>query len=170
MRFRVVATSNAIIDGQTVAAGDTLATIETNLPIGNVLSGATFGAFAVLSDAPANCPVIARVELAAPPPMPTETPTTAEPTHADQIDALNAADAEAEAAEAAAGAVATEPTAPANAAEFDGLDVRITKALQSQGFGDRAAVAKFVADGGDLVELDEIGKVAKDKILAWLNS
>lgn len=168
-------------DGQTVEENKVVAVLITDQPLYNVLSAASFGGlFAeetaeVTVEAAAGAVVARQVDEpdqpkreAAPPADPATDP-----------DALNAADAAAELAEAEAAAkAAAEADAAKKAAEaeqplpaeFEGLDVRIAKALVNQGFETKGEVKAFIDEGGDLVDLDAIGKAAAAKIKTWLGA
>jgi hypothetical protein len=63
-----------------------------------------------------------------------------------------------------------EPTQASIDPSFEGLDARLARALTSdeRKLSTRDAVAKFVADGGDLLDVDGIGKKTKPVVLAWL--
>lgn len=164
--YEIKTQRKTVFDGQTIEENETVGVLMTDQPLGNVLSGAAFGTLRVEEIDPAAAPlsVVARVEEQTPP-VPAIEAAATDP--ADDPDALNAEDAAADAAEAAAKAAEPEPEQPLPA-EFEGLNIRIARALVRQGLASKQAIRDFVADGGDLVDLDEIGTAAVAKINAWL--
>lgn len=166
--YEIKTQRKTVFDGQTIEENETVGVLMTDQPLGNVLSGAAFGTLRVEEIDPAAAPlsVVARVEEQTPP-VPAIEPAATDP--ADDPDALNAEDAAADAAEAKAAADAAEAEPePELPVEFEGLNVRVARALVRQGLASKQAIRDFVADGGDLVDLDEIGTAAVAKINAWL--
>lgn len=181
--YEIKTQRTTVFDGQIIEENETVGVLITDQPLGNVLSGAAFGTLRVEEIDPAAAPlrVTARAEEKTPPIPATEAAAT---NADDDPDALNAEDAAADAAEAAAEAAAdaaTKAAAKAAAdvakpeeqplpAEFEGLNVRIARALVRQGLVSKQAIRDYVADGGDLVDLEEIGTAAVVKINAWLET
>lgn len=193
MQYEVKTQTDTIIDGQKVREGETVAVIETNLPIGNVLSGAAFGTFRVskVEGTENTITPVARQAVGA------DSPGIVRDEHGNTIadsqsdsddpDALNDADDEADAAEAAriaaekaaaekaaadkaAADAANKPSEVTLDASLAGLNARLATELTAQGLSTRAAISEFVNSGKDLYDLDGVGKKTKADILAWLAS
>ena len=186
-RYRIFnANDKIVVDGQTITQGQTVAIIETELPLGNVFSGAFYGNFAnePIADALKVAVVAREVGLDAKPKA-----IDAEPVDVVDPDELNEADLAADADEAAdtdddlgpptdapATPAADQPAAAvvdANAPidpSLDGLTERVQRVLTLEGLGTRDKIAAFVANGDKLVDLEGIGPAAELKILAWLGN
>lgn len=184
MHYKVLSTQRLIVDGQTIEAGRTVAQLKTNLPLGNVLSSLAFGTLTCQPvDESDTVEVIDRANVGADAVV--GKPTKSEPQSADvDPDSLNDADADEdsklESQTSTSGASTnandktspptTEPDPPALDPSFEGLDARLARALTTdeRKLSTRDAVAKFVADGGDLLDVDGIGKKTKPVVLKWL--
>lgn len=195
MIYEVKTQTDTIIDGQKVAEGETVAIIETNLPIGNILSGAAFGSMKVerIEGSENAMAPVARQAVGV------DSPGIVRDEHgkaitdsqldADDPDALNDADDRADAREAEAARIAAEKAAADKAAadkaaadsaskteqitldaSLAGLNARLATELTQQGLATRQAISEFVNSGKDLYDLDGVGKKTKADILAWLAS
>ena len=164
-----------IFDGQRIEANEVVAVLSTDQPLANVLSAATFGTLEVRECSKeqvsaAQNAIVSRVVT--PPPKPVD--VSSDPAAiVEDVDALNRADAEADAAEVANGtemdtepAIDSDPLPPG----FEFLPNRIARALVRQGLDSKKAIREFLANGNDLVDLEEIGTAAVKKINVWLET
>jgi hypothetical protein len=175
-RYELRTTQRSIFDGQLVPENTVIGVLETELPTGNVLSAAALGSVVCQKiDEAKTVAVIARQE----PAFAGVKKVVAEDAVVDP-DSLNAEDLAADAAEEAEEAARLEAEAAAKSDDtekaepehtLDGLDTRIAKALARQNLTSREEIEAFIAEGKDLEDdLEDIGKVAKKKIQAWLES
>jgi hypothetical protein len=175
MKYQLNAISNLVIDGVTVAAGETIAVLDTDFDPSNIFSACWFGdAKPIATAAPVSSETrhVRRVTLTA-----ADVVTTLQPapvaidTDPDTLNALDAAE-ETPSQEIPSQETPSQQTAADPAANpFDGLAPRIAEALLAAGFSTRDAVASVAADGADaFLDYDGIGKSAAKKIIAWLGS
>lgn len=175
MKYQLNAISNLVIDGVTVAAGETIAVLDTDFDPSNIFSACWFGdAKPIATAAPVSSETrhVRRVTLTA-----ADVVTTLQPepvaidTDPDTLNALDAAD-ETPSQEIPSQETPSQQTAADPAANpFDGLAPRIAEALLAAGFKSRHAVAEVAAAGPDaFLDYDGIGKSAAKKIIAWLGS
>lgn len=165
--------TKTVFDGQTVPEDTTVAVIQTEQPLANVLSAAAFNQLQPVEVEPdAPLAIAARVVADAPAAAVAVKTPPSQPDPNDP-DALNAADEAAERAEAARieaekAAAESQKTAAPIDASLEGLPARLQRALTDQSLPTREAVAAYVAEGKDLVDLDDVGTKAAEKILEWL--
>lgn len=179
-KYRILTTGPIVIDGQSLPAGKTVAIIETELPLGNVLSSACFGHLAneKIPDAAVVAVVARAPELVEGAPITKPATPDVDAIDPDDPDALNEADLAEEAEEAAAKQAEPETDAPAAPAaekaaidpSLDGLTERVQRVLTREGLGTRDKIAEFVARGDKLADKEGIGPSAELKILAWLDN
>ena len=169
MKYQLNAISNLVIDGVTVAAGETIAVLDTDFDPSNIFSACWFGDVKPIATAPVTSETrhVRRVTLTA-----ADVVTTLQPapvaidTDPDTLNALDATE-EIPSQETPSQQTAADPAAN----PFDGLAPRIAEALLAAGFESRHAVAEVAAAGPDaFLDYDGIGKSAAKKIIAWLGS
>lgn len=179
MKYQLNAISNLVIDGVYVAAGETIAVLDTDFDPSNIFSACWFGdAKPIANAAPVSTETrhVRRATLTA-----ADVVTTSQPepvaidTDPDTLNALDAADDNAPASitdsQAAAHPSETNAHGEPIRNPFDGLAPRIADALLAAGFESRDAVAEVAAAGPDaFLDYDGIGKSAAKKIIAWLGS
>jgi hypothetical protein len=164
MKYNLNAISVLVVDGVTVAAGETIAVLETDFDPSNIFSACWFGDAKPIATAPVTSETrhVRRVTLTAADVVTTlQPPPVAIDTDPDTLNALGAADE----------TPSQETPADPAGNPFDGLAPRIAEALLAAGFANRDAVASVAADGADaFLDYDGIGKSAAKKIIAWLGS
>ena len=178
MKYQLNAISNLVIDGVHVAAGETIAVLDTDFDPSNIFSACWFGDAKPIAAALVTSETrhVRRVTLTA-----ADVVTTLQPapvaidTDPDTLNALDAADDNATASitdvQAAAHPSETNAHGEPIRNPFDGLAPRIADALLAAGFESRDAVAEVAAAGPDaFLDYDGIGKSAAKKIIAWLGS
>jgi hypothetical protein len=169
MKYNLNAISVLVVDGVTVAAGETIAVLDTDFDPSNIFSACWFGdAKPIATATPVSTETrhVRRVTLTA-----ADVVTTLQPapvaidTDPDTLNALDASE------ETPAAPETDAPSSDHAANPFDGLAPRIAEALLAAGFSTRSAVASVAADGADaFLDYDGIGKSAAKKIIAWLGS
>lgn len=176
MKYQFSTRNATIFDGQTVPAGQVVATIETNLPIGNITSAIISSNLHVQEVEEPIAPVAREAVGIDAPNSPAPKP---KPSASVDPDALNEEDnaSDSSSANADTGSsdkpsepAASQPSAPEIVidASLAGLSDRIAKSLTSQSLGTRDLIAAYVSEGKDLVDLDGVGKKAAEEIKAWL--
>lgn len=165
-RYNAVLKHDLAGDGKVYKAGSVVGTVESTMPITNLVSAMFFGDVQLEAD-PSQAPPppeeirqVRREQVAAPSPEP-------QPVELD-VDALNAMDADDE---------PTEPTTPEETkpdsvvpVELQALPPRIAAALAAEDFTTRAQVQSYIDHCGLLADVPGIGKAAERKILEWLQS
>ena len=165
-RYNAVLKHDLAGDGRVYKAGSVVGTVESTMPITNLVSAMFFGDVQLEAD-PSQAPPppeeirqVRREQVAAPSPEP-------QPVELD-ADALNAMDADEE---------PTEPTTPEETKPdsvvpvgLQALPPRIAAALAEHEFTTRAEVQSYLDEGGLLADVPGIGKAAERKILEWLQS
>jgi hypothetical protein len=187
MKYELKTKGKAIFDGQTVAAGVVVGTIETNLPIDNVLSSLAFSSLSVEATE-SESQIVSRSNVGADAvhdSKPSDLQSAdgkSDPEDPDEINRQEAIKEAAElvAAEAAKARKAVDDSKSAKTAEvkeidasFAGLDVRLATAITSDpsaGIKTRADLDAWIRAGKDLIDLDGVGKKTKPKIIAWLEA
>ena len=175
MKFGLVTLHALAVDGHTFAPGETIATLETQLDVSNIVSAAHFGDVkfvAIGSPQPPTPADTKRVRRD----RPTETKTAAledslepEVFHVPRLedlhpDVLNAQpDPEPE----------PQPEQPkqyevTGTTTLAGLPERICRALFDAGFEDRNALVAYYKANQGFADVEGIGKAAERKIVAWL--
>lgn len=173
-KFSLITIDPLTFDGQTVPANTPIATIETNLPFDNVLSALTFRRVRPEAIAEDMVPAIIERKLQDSPKKRTADAPPVE--SAPDPDALNAADKAADDAEAKERAEKEQAEADAKVKaeaepldpSLDGLDERIARILTREGFPTRDDIAAKASEGFDWETLDDIGRAAKKKIIAFI--
>ena len=180
MKFELVTLHALAVDGHTFAPGQTIATLETQLDVSNIVSAAHFGDVKFVA---IGSPQPKFVAIGSPQPptpadtkrvrrdRPTETKTAAlegnlEPEAIEDLhpDVLNAQpDPEPE----------PQPEQPkqyevTGTTTLAGLPERIGRALVDAGFKDRNALVEYYKANQGFADVEGIGKAAERKIVAWL--
>lgn len=174
MKFQLVTTHALQIDGQTFGPGETIATMETEVDVSNVISAAHFGdvkmaliGSLLTGPVPADTKRVRRTDpqpKLEPQPQPKPQPDGQAVDELDP-DVLNAEpDPQ------------TEPQPEPQTKEYQvigttslaGLPERIGRALLDAGLRDRQAVADWYQTNQGFADVEGIGKAAERKILAWL--
>lgn len=168
-RYNAVLKHDLAGDGRVYKAGSVVGTVESTMPITNLVSAMFFGDVQLEPDPNQPAPTeeirqVRREQVAAPSPEP-------QPVEHLDPDALNAADADDD-----------EPTPPTQEPlqdetakgelppELQALPPRIAGALFEHEFTTRADVQTYLDEGGLLADVAGIGKAAERKILEWLKS
>ena len=165
-RYNAVLKHDLAGDGKVYKAGSVVGTVESTMPITNLVSAMFFGDVQLETD-PSQAPPpeeirhVRRDQVAAPSPEP-------QPVELD-ADALNALDADDEPTEP------TEPTTPEETKPeipvgLQALPPRIAAALAEHQFINSVQVQAYLDDGGLLADVPGIGKAAERKIMEWLQS
>ena len=167
-RYNAILKHDLAGDGRVYKAGSVVGTVESAMPITNLVSAMFFGDVQLEAE-PSQAPPpdeirqVRREQVAAPSVEP-------QPVELDP-DALNAADADDD-----------EPTPPTQEPpeagtaetelppELQALPPRIASALADHEFTTRADVQAYLDEGGLLADVPGIGKAAERKILEWLKS
>ncbi len=154
MKYDVRARTDMIANGVKAQANQVMATVETNLDADNLESLIRFGN--VILSPHSGEELVDRPEARKAPEIPEGLPNP---------DELNALDAEEDEDE-------PETTKQESVRDLTGLagagTERIQTILFDAGMRTKADVQAKVESGFDLVDLDGIGRAAKDKILAWM--
>lgn len=169
-RYNAILKHDLAGDGRVYKAGSVVGTVESAMPITNLVSAMFFGDVQLEPDPNQPAPTeeirhVRREQVAAPSPEP-------QPVELDP-DALNAADADDDADEPTP---PTQETPEAETAktelpeEMQALPPRIASALADHEFTTRADVQAYLDEGGLLADVAGIGKAAERKILEWLKS
>ena len=171
--YKITTAGRLNIDGEIFEGGEVVGTIESDVDLGNLVSGIKFGKLAISRE-----DEIAKLEsIAVPASKVTRDPDLDDP---NDPDALNAADAaaEAEAAKAEAAKAAVDKAAKTESHNPDeslaGLDKRIQRELAKQasqfpgGVATRDSLKAFHEAEGDFADLDGIGPKAAKMIVDWL--
>lgn len=162
--YSIIANGQVSLEGQVIEAGDCIGTLTTEQPIGNVQSLIRFGNVSLQPVASEPAMVKRKAESKAKP-LANEKPESepsVDPDALNQIsDDLPTPTKEPEKAKETELEVELDES-------FATLDKKWAKALTVHGLNNREAVAKFVADGKDLKEVDGIGNKTKIAIEAWL--
>lgn len=180
MKFELVTLHALAVDGRTFSPGQTIATLETQLDVSNIVSAAHFGDVkfvAIGSPQPPTPADTKRVRRDRTTETKTEAlednlePEVIEDLHPDVLNAQPDADTEPSSAPNGSGELDDTKAPEASTelpGEFRGLSERIATALCDAGFSDRQSVAKYYEENGGFAEIVGIGKAAERKIVAWL--
>lgn len=162
--YSIIANGQVSLEGQVIEAGDCIGTLTTEQPIGNVQSLIRFGnvSFQPVASEPA---MVKRKAESKAKPFATEKPESEPSVDPDALNQLS--DDLPTPAKEPEKAKDPEPEIELDES-FATLDKKWAKALTVHGLANREAVAKFVADGKDLKEVDGIGNKTKIAIEAWL--
>ena len=163
-RYNAVLKHDLAGDGRVYKAGSVVGTVESTMPITNLVSAMFFGDVQLEAD-PSQAPPppeeirqVRREQVAAP---------SAEPQPVElDADALNALDADDEPTEP----TTPEETKPELPVGLQALPPRIAAALAEHQFINLVQVQAYLDDGGLLADVPGIGKAAERKILEWLQS
>ena len=163
-RYNAVLKHDLAGDGRVYKAGSVVGTVESTMPITNLVSAMFFGDVQLEAD-PSQAPPppeeirqVRREQVAAPSCEP-------QPVELD-ADALNALDADDEPTEP----TTPEETKPELPVGLQALPPRIAAALAEHQFINLVQVQAYLDDGGLLADVPGIGKAAERKILEWLQS
>ena len=163
-RYNAVLKHDLAGDGKVYKAGSVVGTVESTMPITNLVSAMFFGDVKLEAD-PSQAPPppeeirqVRREQVAAPSPEP-------QPVELD-ADALNALDADDEPTEP----TTPEETKPELPVGLQALPPRIAAALAEHQFINSVQVQAYLDEGGLLADVPGIGKAAERKILEWLQS
>ena len=163
-RYNAVLKHDLAGDGKVYKAGSVVGTVESTMPITNLVSAMFFGDVQLEAD-PSQAPPppeeirqVRREQVAAPSPEP-------QPMELD-ADALNALDADDEPTEP----TTPEETKPELPVGLQALPPRIAAALAEHQFINLVQVQAYLDEGGLLADVPGIGKAAERKILEWLQS
>lgn len=166
-RYALYTQSKSNIDGYLAEQGEAVGVLETDRDLESILSMVRFRQVAVepIDD---SIVVNSKQELAPVGNLPTD-PTGFS---ADELNAMDAAEDARLAAEAAAKVAsgAESSIEPEITGELLGLKARVAKILQGQKLTTKAETKAWVANGGDLLAIEGIGKTAASEVTEWMNS